>query len=168
MTELRFTVYGSITSNNKGKAPVDGRMRKTRNAKTDAARVREICTVAAVTQGWELPDAVAVLVNAFDSRLDIDNGQKVPFDGLKGVAWADDGDILSQHVERCFDGAGERYEYVITAIPERRPWRLEQARKKRPVPPAWRPGDPIPDGYSLCNGALIPTSEALRMIRKAG
>jgi len=164
---LTFTIFGPITSNNKGKAPVGGRMLKTKSAKNDAGRAREICTVAVVTQRWEIPDSVAIVVTAWNSRLDIDNSSKVPLDGLKGVAWHDDGDVLSSRIERDFDGQGERYEYVLTAIPERRPWRLEQARKKRRAAPAYRAGDPIPDGYALCNGGLIPATDALKMIRKA-
>lgn len=122
MGELRIVVHGQMTSSNAFKAPdANGKLRKTKEAREDARRVREIGIVVATGQGWECPPAVAVVLYAFNSRLDADNVSKVPFDALKGVAWKDDADVMDFDVRRRWDREGERYEIVVTATEDQRP-----------------------------------------------
>ena len=122
MSELRIVVHGQMTSSNNFKAPdANGRLRKTKEAREDARRVREIAIVVATGQGWECPPAVAVTLYAFNSRLDADNISKVPFDSLKGVAWRDDADVMDLDVRRRWDREGERYEIVVSPTEDQRP-----------------------------------------------
>jgi Holliday junction resolvase RusA-like endonuclease len=152
---LQFTVHGQMTSSNAFKAPdANGRLRKTKEAKEDARRVREIATVAATSQAWEIPQAVAVDVIAYNSRLDADNISKVPYDALKGVAWHDDGDVMDTRTRRRWDREGERYEAVVRECEDQRPGRTSKPR---------RPFDGLP-----ANGVITDFAQRDEILRKAG
>lgn len=162
MSELRFVVYGSIVTTNRRLAPdAQGQLRKTKEARASAHRVSEIAGVCAGVQGWVIPEAASVEIVAFCSKLDVDNSVKGIQDALKGIAWRDDADVLSLHVERWWDNLGERYEVTVRAIDDRRPGRAPRA-KKRPV----YDGGPIPDGFALLGSQLIPVAEAMKMVAK--
>lgn len=123
MSELRFVVHGRMTSSNHFKAPdwAAKQMRKTKEAREDSRRVHEIAVVAVSAQSWEIPDAVAVELWAWNSALDADNASKVPFDSLKGLVWRDDKDVLDFTVRRRWDRGGERYEIVVSPTTDHRP-----------------------------------------------
>jgi Holliday junction resolvase RusA-like endonuclease len=160
--ELRFTVHGSIVSNNAFKAPDgEGSFRKTKRAREDARRVKEIASFAAVSQGWEIPGATSVEIIAWCSRLDADNVAKGLLDSLKEIAWRDDADVMEVKTSRRWDDDGERYEVIVRPADDLRPGRKTTARVKVP---AWRAGDPIPAGFALLGDRLVSHAEAMKLI----
>lgn len=157
MSELRIVVHGQMTSSNAFKAPVNGKLRKTKEAREDARRVREIAIVTAEGVGWTCPPAVAVVLTAFNSRLDADNVSKVPFDALKGVAWTDDADVMDFRVLRRWDREGERYEIVITPSEDERP-----GAKRAKVRPVGKGAE------ELRSGDVLTFEQRDRLLREVG
>ena len=150
---MTFTVYGPIVSANRIRAPFEGQMRKTKDAREDAKRVRLIATTAAA--GWAIPEAATVAIIAWNSRIDADNVSKCLLDAIKGVAWRDDADVMDISVSRRWDDGGERYEIIITASADYRPGRGGRARAKRPF------GD-------LQQGQLLSFHERDALLKKVG
>lgn len=124
MSELRFVIHGQLTGNNEFRTPVNGVMKKTKNARADAARVKEVAIVAATSAGWEIPQAASVTIIAFNCRKDVGNIEKVPMDAIKGVVVRDDADFMEQHIFRRWDREGERYEIIVRPCEDRRPGRI--------------------------------------------
>ena len=138
-SSVTFTVHGQITSTNAQKVPDgQGRFHKTKVAREDARRVREIALVAVVNQGWaqsvdDIAQAMAVDIMACNSRHDADNVCKALLDPLKGVVWRDDRDIMDLRIRRRWDREGERYVVTVSECADERPGRSNGAKKPRRI-----------------------------------
>jgi len=115
---LQFCYHGKLTSANHMKAPqIRGKravLVKTKEAKEDAGRIRELAQVAADIVHWRIPEAAIVEIIAWNSLLDVGNVEKIPLDSLKGIAWNDDRCVVKLTVEKRRDRGGERYEVEVS------------------------------------------------------
>ena len=128
---LQFCYHGKLTSANHMKAPqIRGKravLVKTKEAKEDAGRIRELAQVAADIVHWRIPEAAIVEIIAWNSLLDVGNVEKIPLDSLKGIAWNDDRCVVKLTVEKRRDRGGERYEVEVSpAEPLTKPKKARQ------------------------------------------
>jgi len=123
-------------------------------ARHDKNRVFQLAFVAAQKAGWEKPLAAALYITAWNSLLDASNCEKCIGDGLCGVAFEDDRQIVELHIEKQRDLGGERYE---VRVEPRRP--LE-----KPKPPRRMRFEDVPasryPALALTYGALTRPLEA--------
>lgn len=59
---------------------------------------------------------IAVQMEVYGSRLDIDNNPKIIFDALNGVVWNDDSQIKELHIYRHPDDGDKRVELIIWRV----------------------------------------------------
>jgi len=151
MNELKIVIHGPVVSNNSFKGQG---FHKTKVAREDTARIKEVATVCAV--GWEIPDAVVVECLCFNVLTDADNSFKIIGDSLKGIAYHDDRDIMELVVSKHYDREGERRVVTVMACEDRRP-----GRKSKPRPNGVRPLSKIG------NGELVSYAERDAILAKA-
>ncbi len=156
MSDLSFTIYGSVCSNNRVTRRVGPKSLKSKEARDDTKRIREIATVAATSASWSMPGACCVEILAFSVRPDIDNLAKVILDSMSGVVYHDDRDIMELALSKHWDNAGERFVVTVMACDDRRP-----GRKSKPRPNGVRPLSKIPQG------ALVNYAERDAILAKA-
>lgn len=122
MSDLTFTIHGNVVSNNRVARFGSGdRPHKSKEAREDTKRIREIATVAATAAGWVNPDACCLEILAFNCRKDAGNVEKCIADALNGVVYRDDSDIMELTVSKHWDRGGERYEVSVMPCFDRRP-----------------------------------------------
>lgn len=155
MSDLSFTIYGSVCSNNRVTRRVGEKSLKSAEARQDTARIREIATVAAASAAWVMPDACCVEIIAWRVRTDIDNIAKVILDSMTGVAYTDDRDIMELVVSKHWGSEPERYTVTVMPCEDRRPGR------KSKVKPGIRPLSTIPQG------SVVSFDERDEILRKA-
>jgi len=123
IAELVITIHGPVVSNNSFKGQG---FHKTKAAREDTHRIKEVATVCAV--GWEIPDAVVVECLCFNVLTDADNSFKIIGDALKGIAYHDDRDIMELVISKHYDREGERRVVTVMACDDRRPGRKSKPR----------------------------------------
>ena len=117
MIALEFTVPGKITGANRVKTTVrmgaHNRTITTASGRHDLSRIYQIAWAAAQAAKWHMPDACAVQIVAWNSRLDCDATPKITMDAMIGVVYADDRIVIELAVQKRLDAQGERYDVRI-------------------------------------------------------
>jgi Holliday junction resolvase RusA-like endonuclease len=126
---LEFEIPWRVTSNNVAARRVGRRTIPNPAAVRDKERIWGIAMAAKVEQRWEMPEAAALSVIAFNTRKDCDNCAKIISDSLHGVAWTDDRVIVALYVEKRVDHDGERY--LVRVEPRAALVRGKKPRKAR-------------------------------------
>ena len=108
---VTFTIPGKITSANRVTRHVGQMALKSASAREDHSRIRARAVVA---RRGAPPEAAAVTIVAWNSRLDADNLPKTILDGIRGILIVNDS---PKHLRRLIveherDRGGERY--VVT------------------------------------------------------
>ncbi|GAC1546117.1 MAG: hypothetical protein NVS2B17_29090 [Candidatus Velthaea sp.] len=106
MTEIaRFEVAGSPCSANRVTRRVGNRSVKSAAARAYQALVRE---AALAYEGEPTREPCAVWIDATNVRLDVDNIAKSILDGMAGVVYANDRQVLTLSVRRAKDAKDKR------------------------------------------------------------
>lgn len=112
---LRFEVLGKPVSNNRVTRRFGNRSVKNPEAVSYQQRVFQHAFVAVQRQGWVAPEACALTIDAYNSRLDIGNIEKCVSDGMEGAVYANDRCIIELHVHKHRDEGEERLVITVEA-----------------------------------------------------
>ena len=136
---INFTFVGRITSNNVVTRRVGRRMIANPQAVSDKNKVAMLALESKNAVGWVIPEACAVYIACFNTRKDISNCEKCVGDGMNGIIYHDDSDIIELHVVKHCDSGKERYDVTVEA--------REPITKPKPVrrvsPPKAKKGTPV-------------------------
>lgn len=109
---LTFWVEGKPVPWGRARAfvhPGTGRLIHTTDPKTRAWESKvSLLARSAANRSWlpeKGPVAVAIDVHGYSKRADLDNAAKAILDGMNGIVFADDRQVVDLHVRRVDDGA---------------------------------------------------------------
>lgn len=114
---LRLVVPGKpVSANFRTTAVVIGnkvRVLKSSDARAFQERVRNIAFAECLRARWAFPANPVVTIDAYGTRIDVDNLAKYALDGLRTLAFKDDRDIVALTIRKHKDGES-RLEITVT------------------------------------------------------
>ena len=131
---LSFTFVGRLTSNNVVTRRVGKRMIANPKAVSDKNKIGMLALEAKIKSGWIIPEACAVTIVCFNSRKDLSNCEKCVGDGMNGIVYRDDSDIIELNIKKCRDLGPERYDITVEPrepIPKPKPLRITPPKKAK-------------------------------------